>query len=186
MDGAAILPADETELRFSTEIRSTGRVLSGLAAPFGKPTTIGGFTETIMPGAFKASLAANADVRCLVDHNDDKLLGRTRSGTLRLFEARAGLCFELDVPNTTLGNDILTLAQRGDLSGMSFGFSVPKGGDAWPTNNTRELRSVNLAEISVLHRLPAYDQTSVSARARQLGRRAAADARLRILFLESL
>jgi HK97 family phage prohead protease len=90
------------------------------------------------------------------------------------------------VPNTTLGNDVLALAQRGDLSGMSFGFTVPKGGDAWPTNSTRELRSVNLAEVSVLHRLPAYDQTSVSARARQLGRRAAADARLRRLFMESL
>jgi HK97 family phage prohead protease len=176
----------DLERRFAAELRAAGpRKLAGLAAPFNVPARIGGFTETIRPGAFAASLAANADVRCLVDHSDDQLLGRTRSGTLRLFEARAGLAFEIDLPDTTLGRDVYELAQRGDLSGCSFGFTVPTGGDAWPAANTRELRSVNLAEISILHRLPAYDQTSVSARARLLGR-AEADARLRRLVMESL
>ena len=160
-------------------------LLCGLAAPFDKPAQIGGFTETIKPGAFAASLASQADVRCLVDHDDSRLLGRTRSGTLRLFETREGLAFEIVLPDTTLGRDVHALAKRGDLSGMSFGFTVPRNGDAWPTANTRELRSVNLAEVSVLHRLPAYDATTVSARARQLGR-AEAEARLRRLVMESL
>jgi HK97 family phage prohead protease len=163
---------------------SPGR-LTGLAAPFDVPAAIGGFTEVIRPGAFGASLAANSDIRALVDHDDSRLLGRTRTGSLRLFETRAGLAFELDLPDTTLGRDVYALAKRGDLSGMSFGFTVPKGGDTWPTVNTRELRSVNLAEVSILHRLPAYTQTEISARARTLGR-AEADARLRRLVMESL
>jgi HK97 family phage prohead protease len=160
-------------------------MLTGLAAPFNSAARIGGFSETIRPGAFATSLAAQTDVRALVDHDDDRLLGRTRSGTLRLFETRNGLAFEIDMPDTTLGRDVYALAQRGDLSGMSFGFTVPKGGDAWPNASTRELRSVNLAEVSVLHRLPAYSQTEISARAKQMGR-AEADARLRRLFMESL
>jgi HK97 family phage prohead protease len=160
-------------------------MLTGLAAPFNVPARIGGFSETIRAGAFSASLAAQSDVRALVDHADDKLLARTRSGTLRLFETRAGLAFEIDMPPTTLGRDVYAMAQRGDLSGMSFGFTVPAGGDAWPTPTTRELRSVNLAEISILHRLPAYSQTEISARAKMLGR-AEADARLRRMLMESL
>ena len=190
--------AGTIERRFAAEVRATGPrirasgskatgpgMLTGLAAPFDVPAMIGGFTETIRPGAFAASLAAATDVRALVDHDDSRLLGRTRSGTLRLFEARSGLAFELDLPDTTLGRDVHTLARRGDLSGMSFGFTVPRDGDAWPTPNTRELRSVHLAEISILHRLPAYSQTEISARARSLGR-VEADARLRRLVLESM
>jgi HK97 family phage prohead protease len=191
-------PGDILERRLAVELRvakpriraaggaalGIGRIC-GLAAPFNVPTQIGGFTETIRPGAFAASLAANADIRALVDHCDDKLLGRTRSGTLSLMETRNGLAFEIDVPNTTLGRDVWAMAKRGDLSGCSFGFTVPPGGDAWPERDKRELRSVNLAEISILHRLPAYSQTEISARARALGR-AEADARLRRLVLESL
>jgi HK97 family phage prohead protease len=188
----------DLEPRYAAEIRAAvhrtrtagGKLagpgmLCGIAAPFNTPTQIGGFTEVIRPGAFRSAMGSAADVRCLVDHNDDKLLGRTRSGTLRLFERANGLAFEIDMPDTTLGHDVYAMAKRGDLSGMSFGFTVPKDGDTWPSANTRELRSVNLAEISVLHRLPAYDQTSISARARALGR-AEADARLRRLVMESL
>ena len=156
----------EMELRSAAlEIRVAGRKLVGLAAVFNTPATIGGFVESICPGAFRATLAAGTDVRCLVDHVDAQLLGRTRSGTLRLQETRAGLAFELDVPETTLGRDMLALAERGDLSGCSFAFTLPAGGDSWPTRSTRELRAVNLAEISILRLPPAYSGTSVAARA---------------------
>ncbi len=159
--------------------------LLGLAAPYLTPARIGGFTETILPGAFAACLAAHTDVRCLVDHDDSRLLGRTRSGTLRLFEHRNGLAYEIDLPDTQLGRDVHALALRGDLSGVSFGFTVPRDGDSWPSANTRELRTVDLAEVSILHRLPAYDATTIAARARQLGR-AEADARVRAMVLASL
>jgi len=183
MIGAARFPNGFERRAATVELRVAGRKLVGLAAPFNSPAQIGGFTERLAPGAFAASLASGADVRCLVDHDDDRLLGRTRSGTLRLVETRAGLEFELDIPDTQLGRDTLVMAERGDLSGCSFGFTVPQGGDHWPTRDQRELRCVNLAEISVLNRPPAYAATAVAARA--LGR-AEANARIRRLFLETL
>lgn len=159
------------ELRNAGELRvSSGRKLVGHAAVFGTPARIGpdgrgGFTETISPGAFRTALSA--DILALLDHDPGRLLGRTRSGTLKLSEDRTGLAFELDVPDTQLGRDVLTMAQRGDLGGMSFGFTVPPGGDAW-TGDRRELRAVTLREISVVHAHPAYAATTVSARARML------------------
>ena len=91
---------------------------------------------------------------------------RTRSGTLRLAEDTRGLAFDLDVPDTTTGRDILALAERGDLGGMSFGFSTGKGGDAWQ-GDKRELRAVTLHEISVVQAHPAYSGTIVQARHRR-------------------
>jgi HK97 family phage prohead protease len=145
-------------------VRATGRRLAGYAATFGTPTDIGGrFTETVRAGAFKATLDARDDVLALVDHDASKLLGRTASGTLKLAEDAKGLGFEIDVPATQLGNDIITMAERGDLGGMSFGFRALS--DHWPDQRTRELWSVQLIEVSVVHAFPAYSGTSVQARA---------------------
>jgi uncharacterized protein len=52
------------------------------------------------------------------------VLARTRSGTLRLAEDSKGLAFDLDVPNTSFGRDVLELAERGDIGGASFAFTV--------------------------------------------------------------
>jgi HK97 family phage prohead protease len=150
------------------ELRASGRKLAGYASVFNAPARIGGasgdFTETVAPGAFAASLASGADVLALVDHDPSRLLARTSSGTLRLAEDARGLAFELDVPPTQLGNDMLAMAERRDLGGMSFSFRVAPGGDAWPTTDRRELRSVELIEISVVQAFPAYSQTTVAAR----------------------
>ena len=154
----------------ATAVRAQGRRLVGYAATFGTPARIageaaGGFTETIRAGAFRDTLAKREDVLALVDHDAGKLLGRTASGTLRLSEDARGLSFEVDVPPTTLGNDVLAMAERGDLGGMSFGFRTIA--DHWTDKTTRELRSVSLVEISVVHAFPAYPATVVQARAKQ-------------------
>lgn len=151
------------------EVRAdvAGRKLAGYAATFGTPAAIDGFTETIRSGAFRRSLAGGSDILALVDHDPTRLLARTRSGTLRLSEDARGLAFDLDVPPTTLGNDVLAMAERGDLGGMSFGFRVAAGGDHWPDKRTRELCAVELVEVSVVHAFPAYEGTSVAARHRQ-------------------
>lgn len=147
----------------ATAIRAQGRRLVGYAATFGTPAEIDGrFTETIARGAFADTLTKRDDVLALVDHDAGKLLGRTASGTLRLSEDAKGLAFEVDVPPTTLGNDVLAMAERGDLGGMSFGFRTIA--DHWTDQRTRELRSVQLVEVSVVHAFPAYEGTSVMAR----------------------
>ena len=145
----------------SIEVRAKGRRLEGHAALFGVEARIGSFSETIRAGAFKGTLGR--DVLALVDHDPSRVLARTRSGTLRLAEDTRGLAFDLDVPDTSTGRDILALAERGDLGGMSFGFTAAPGGEAW-SGEKRELRAVTLYEISVIQALPAYPGTIVQAR----------------------
>lgn len=152
------------ERRIAAELRAVGRRLEGYAATFGTEARIGDFTEIIRPGAFRASLAGGGDILALVDHDTTKVLARTRSGTLRLSEDARGLSFSLDVPDTQAGRDVLALAERGDLGGMSFGFRATPDGQHW-TGKRRELRSVQLLEVSVVTAFPAYDGTSVQARA---------------------
>jgi uncharacterized protein len=157
-------PGGDFERRaLATAVRAQGRKLIGYAATFGTPADIDGrFTETIRAGAFSTTLQKRDDVLALVDHDSGKLLGRTASGTLRLSEDTKGLAFEVDVPPTTLGNDVLAMAERGDLGGMSFGFRTLA--DHWTDKTTRELHSVQLVEVSVVHAFPAYEGTSVQAR----------------------
>jgi len=118
------------ERRYVTEHRAVGRKLEGYAATFGTPAKIQDFNEVIMPGAFRSSLDGR-DILALVDHDPTKILARTKSGTLRLSEDSKGLAFELSVPDTQPGRDVLALAERGDLGGMSFGFTVDDGGEQW-------------------------------------------------------
>lgn len=144
------------------EIRSKGRRLEGYAATFGTSADIGGrFSETIAPGAFSGSLRSRSDIIALVDHDPGRVLARTRSGSLRLSEDSRGLAFDLDVPDTAAGRDVLALAERGDVGGMSFGFTALD--DHW-SGGTREVRAVELHEISVVLAWPAYDGTVVQAR----------------------
>jgi HK97 family phage prohead protease len=155
-----------TERRaLAAEMRAKGRRLEGYAAVFGSETRIADFVESIAPGAFAASLAERADILGLVDHDPSRVLARTRSGTLRLAEDSRGLHFDLDLPNTTAANDVLALAERGDLGGASFAFSVRKDGERW-NGDKRELRSLHLHEISVVSAWPAYPETIVQARQR--------------------
>ena len=144
-------------------VTASGRTLSGYAATFNDPTAIGGYTERIAPGAFARSLASGRDVLALLDHRADVLLGRTRSGSLKLSEDAKGLRFELSVPDTQAGRDVIALAERGDLGGMSFGFVAID--EAWD-GNTRELRQVELHEISVVQSWPAYQSTEINLRSR--------------------
>jgi len=158
-----MLVAASLERRAVTELRTAGRKLEGYAALFGSEARIGSFTETIAPGAFRSALSG--DVLALLDHDQGKVLGRTRSGTLRLSEDSRGLSFSLDLPETAAGRDVLALAERGDLGGMSFGFIVPKGGDSWQ-GEKRTLRTIGLKEISVVQSWPAYPDTELALRSR--------------------
>jgi len=156
-------PSNMERRAIPMELRAAGRRLVGYAATFGTEARIADFTEIIQPGAFRGSLGPGKDVLALVDHDPSKVLARTRSGTLQLAEDPRGLSFSLEVPDTQAGHDVLALAERGDLGGMSFGFTVSKDGERW-NGKRRELRSVVLHEISVVSAWPAYSGTVVQAR----------------------
>lgn len=157
-------PLSPVERRASAlEVRTSGgRRLVGYAATFGAEARIGSVVETIAPGAFAGSLSG--DILALLDHDPAKVLGRTRSGTLKLQEDAKGLAFELDLPDTQWGADVLALATRGDLGGMSFGFNVQPGGESWK-GERRTLQRVQLHEVSVVSAWPAYPDTSLALRA---------------------
>ena len=136
-------------------------LITGYAAVFGEMSMdLGGFREIIEPGAFAG--AQEMDVRALWNHDASRVLGRTRAGTLRLAEDAHGLRVEIDVPDTTTGQDALESIQRGDVDQMSFGFRVPEGGDDWE-GRTRRLKRVELFDVSPVT-YPAYPQTSVQVR----------------------
>ncbi len=157
---------EKMEYRRAAVTAAPGHKLAGYAALFNQDAHIdGAFVELIRRGAFSESLK-NRDILCLVDHDPARLLGRTSSGTLTLREDEKGLYYELALPDTQEARDVYALAQRGDLGGMSFGFTVQDGGDRW-TGDRRELINVDLLEISIVHSWPAYSGTSVEPRAKR-------------------
>jgi len=153
------------------EVRETsdGMTLSGYAAVFNSNSEPLPFIERIAPGAFKRSLSSRNDIKLLWNHDSSSVLGSTRSGTLRLYEDDKGLRVEADLPDTQAGRDAKVLIQRGDVTGFSFGFTVPANGDSWNDSGTeRTLKSVRLLEVSTGVAFPAYPSTVGSAQVRSL------------------
>lgn len=166
-----------TDTRFleGAEVRAeTGEdgqtVLRGYAAVFGVLSNdLGGFREIVRPRAFDRALTG-ADVRCLINHDATKVLGRTRPGTLRLSIDAKGLRFECDAPATSYAVDLATSIRRGDIDGCSFRFYVAKNGDVWQRQPdgqiVRELLEVDIDDVSIVT-YPAYRATEVSVRSLQ-------------------
>ena len=147
------------ELR-ATEDDGDGMTFRGYAAVFNSPSEPLPFVESIAPGAFRRSLNSGRETRMFWNHNVDQVLATTKNQSLRLAEDERGLLVEADLPNTTAGRDLAELVRTGTVHSMSFGFSVPKGGDAWSENrDSRELREVILHEVSVVTGFPAYPAT---------------------------
>jgi len=154
-----------------------GMSFSGYAAVFNSDSEPLPFIERIMPGAFRKSLKSRNNIRMYLNHDSSMLLATSRAKTLRLEEDQRGLKVEADLPDTTIGRDLSTLIQRGDVDSMSFGFSVPPKGDSWSDDGSvRELKEVRLYEVSVVTGFPAYQATSASVRSLDmLAERTAAD-----------
>ncbi len=146
-----------------------GMTLTGYAARFNEPSEPLPFIERIKPGAFKRSINSRNDIKLLWNHNTDMVLGSTRAGTLTLKEDEIGLRVVATLPDNTWGRDAKVSIQRGDVTGFSFGFTVPAGGDSWSADGTeRTLKSVRLMEVSTGVAFPAYPSTNGTAQVRGL------------------
>lgn len=163
----------DIEIRgYPAELRAEGgegaspTTIEGYAAIFNSQSEdLGGFREVVMPGAFDRAIREKQDVRALVGHDPDKILGRTKAGTLDLAIDTRGLKATITPPNTQAGRDILTSVQRGDVSGMSFAFRTLT--DNWRIQDEipiRELADLELVDVSIVS-YPAYTETSIAARA---------------------
>jgi hypothetical protein len=144
--------------------------ISGIAAAYNvKSRDLGGFVEMIAPGAFARALKEQADVKCTVNHDPSRILGRSKSGTLILSDTRAGLFFDCQLdPSQQLHNDTFSAIKRGDLDSCSFAFCVRDGGEKWSETDGLRLRTLTDVELIDVAPVcyPAYPEgTSVSARA---------------------
>ena len=124
--------ADDERARPKVKDGQDGPVLYGHAAVFDRESQdLGGFKEKIHPKAFEKVLGGKPDVRALVNHDPNLLMGRTKSNTLRLSSDGEGLAYEIAMPDTPIAAHIVQSVNRGDMDGSSFSFTVEKGGDAW-------------------------------------------------------
>jgi uncharacterized protein len=164
------------ELRAAKDGKGPGTIV-GYAATFDQASVdLGGFIETLAPGAFSSVL--EDDCRCLRNHGDDNLLGRTTAGTLRLEQDASGLRYECDLPDTSTGRDTAESIRRKDITGCSFQFTIADGGAQWDFNGAMAQRRIT--KIGRLYDVgpvtfPAYESTRVDMRSVEAAR-AAADA----------
>lgn len=139
-------------------------MLTGYAAVFNKLSDIiiGSFREKIDPHAFDETL--EEDIRCLLNHDPNFVLGRTKSSTLRLAVDDTGLRIECDPPETQWANDLLVTVGRRDIDQMSFAFEcIEDEWDKTPKMPVRTLKKVRLFDVSPVTS-PAYPQTKVGLR----------------------
>jgi HK97 family phage prohead protease len=154
------------------EVREVGNgaTFMGYAAVFNSDSEPLPFVEQIRPGAFQRTLSSRNNIKMFVNHDDTMVLASTRSGTLRLAEDSRGLKVEADLPQeVTYARDLTVLMRKQVVDSMSFGFSVPPGGDEWSQDGQRRfLNEVRLHEVSVVTGFPAYEATSATIRKAQL------------------
>lgn len=109
--------------------------IRGIAAPFLIEYDMGWYTESVSPDAFKN--ADIKDVRCLLNHNPDLILGRTIAGTCAVGVDRYGLWYECVLPDSPNGENVLVAIQRGDVTQCSWSFYVrPPDGDNYTDGST--------------------------------------------------
>ena len=175
MKGAKTLKPELEQRSYSFEVRAeeseSGSVITGRPIVYESATDMGYFTEIIERGALdNANLT---DVRFLVNHDISRIpLARSRrnngNSTMQMIVDDAGMNIrvKLDTENNTEARALYSAVQRGDISGMSFMFSIER--EEWadiesdhPIRRIKEIGSV--VEVSAVT-FPAYDATEIQAR----------------------
>jgi len=153
-----------SEVRAATHEDGTVQMV-GYAAMWDREADGLPFREVIKRGAFAQSLSRGDDVFLLVNHDTDALpLARRSAGTLDLVEDEVGLRVEATLdPSNPRAAELASALSRGDVDKMSFAFSIAEDGTTKTKDGIRELRNLNLFEVSVVT-WPAYSATSVGMR----------------------
>lgn len=155
-------------MKMKVEIRNNSINLDGYVNVVNResrilPSPRGKFIEHIVPGAFKKALDQAEDVKLLFNHSEHRQLGSIKQGNLSLNEDVIGLRAKCTVNDA----EIIDKAKRNELRGWSFGFRVLK--DEWNDGEDgiqrRSIQELQLNEVSILDRTPAYYATSIEERA---------------------
>lgn len=154
------------ELR-ALDLENDNQLVQGYALVFDQPTVLyeyGGveYKEVIARGALDE--ADLTDVPFKYNHSDNvMIMARTRNKTLQLTIDDTGLLINADLAKTTSGKDMYELIRRGDIDKMSFAFRVKEDSYDRETNTRTILKISKLYDVAAVD-MPAYDQTSISAR----------------------
>lgn len=126
------------------------------------PSPRGPFIEKIEPKVFERALQRADDVELLFNHDKNRKLGSIKQGNLELYEDNIGL----RAIATITDEEIVEKAKNNKLKGWSFGFIANK--DEWEEGKDgiqrRTIKDLDLLEVSILDKTPAYIATSVEVR----------------------
>ena len=179
---------DETHLEgsvrsfdFELQPAADGFTLEGYAAVFDSPTRIsnlreGDFTEVIKPGAFARAVRANPKPQMQFDHGNDPAIGGNPVGVINsMREDDRGLFVSAEMLDTWQAEPVRVAVGKGAITGMSFRFTVPEGGDTW--SDDRETRTISDVDVHELGPVvwPAYTDTTVGVRVQQIADTIVAD-----------
>lgn len=155
---------------FSTREETSGeKIIEGYFAVFNQETELWpGAFEEISPEAFNGSLSN--DIRALTNHETTLVLGRNKSGTLKLSVDSRGLWGQITInENDSDALNLYERVKRGDVDQCSFGFNILNEETDWREDGTVKwlLKEIDLHEVSIVT-FPAYEDTGVQARHTQL------------------
>lgn len=114
------------------------------------------FREVVKQGTFAKALKNGNTVNLMLNH--ERTLCDTKTG-LELREDNIGLFAKAVISD----KEVISAAEKGQLTGWSFGFRCKK--DSWnDTGEIRTLEDIELDEVSILTKTPAYTATSIELR----------------------
>jgi hypothetical protein len=165
----------QTNFEIRNEEDQEQKKVVGYALKFNKwSEDLGGFIEIIDRHALDN--CDMADVRCLIDHDSQKILGRTTNNTLKLAVDDIGLRFECTPSNTSYSRDLITNMKAGNINQCSFGFILNWDNndcDTWEYDKERDIYKRTVKDIKTLFDVspvtfPAYTQTECVVAERKL------------------
>lgn len=126
---------------------------------------LGGWREIIHRGAFSRSINNETEILSTWNHDTGRILGNTRSGTLKLEEREDGVHFDIDPPAHAA--DVMESIQRGDVHSASFGMNVLRDNLQEDTDGliVRHIFEARLRTVDPCA-IPAYSQSSSEVRSK--------------------
>ena len=162
---------NKVEIRCELRSENEGRRISGKAISFDTQSNDIGFIEILHRGCISQELIDSSNIVFLYNHDYNQVIARANKGkgTLNIDLRDDGVYFDLEVPNTTMGNDLLENIRLGNITQCSFGFNYANEEGAYKDEKIGDVWYRNVYKIGELYDLsavtyPAYDDTYVNAR----------------------
>ena len=154
------------------QIEVSDRLVSGYAVVFGTWSNDLGFYEMILKGAITEDTIKRSDVICKLNHDDQKVLARSKygEGSLILEVDDKGLKYTFEAPRTQYGDELLEYLRRGDITGSSFAFTIEEDEFSYQWPFDKDADPVLCREVIKVDKIfdvgpvftPAYEKTSVA------------------------